>query len=149
MRRAFNISRILIIGLFISSSFAKAQCGSIAQEIACISELQNGFTYLKSFKVDGQSGAKPKVEYSYVFSKDTQYYINICSEGPATDGIIITMYDSDRNMVTTNYRDGKFYPGLIYPCKASDIYYLTFTFRESQHYCGDSMLGFRRGTKNN
>jgi outer membrane lipoprotein-sorting protein len=144
MRRAFDIFFVFIIGLFISSSFAHAQCGSVAEEIVCISKLQEGFTFLKCFNVDGQNGAKPKVEYAYVFSKGTQYYINICSEGTTTDGIIMTIYDSDRNKVTTNFKDGECYPELIYKCKSSDIYYLTFTFRDFQHYCGGSVLGFRR-----
>ena len=144
MRIVNIILMILLFGLFLTSNMSQAQCRSEAQASACISQLQDGFTFLRSFKVDGKNGAKPKVEYSYVFSKDTQYYINICSEGPDTDGIIITMYDAERNMVSTNYKGGKFYPGLIYPCNASGIYYLTFTFRESQHFCGGSVLGFRR-----
>ena len=146
MRRAFDIFGVLIISLLILSSFAQAQCGSAALEIECISQLQNGVTYLRSFKVDGQES---EVEYSYVFTKGTQYHIYTWSEDPAIDGIIITLYDSDRNMITTNYKDGKFYQDLIFPCKESNIYYLTFTFRESQHYCGGSVLGFRRVINNN
>ena len=103
-----------------------------------------GFTFLKTFKVDGQAGAKSKVEYSYVFSKDTQYFLNVCSEGTGTDGIVVTMYDSKRQMVSTNFNNGKFYPGLVYPCNATGIYYITFTFQDSQNYCGGSVLGFKR-----
>ena len=144
MKLVYIILLNTMLVLLLSSNNSLAQCSSEAQASACISQLQDGFTFLRSFKVDGKNGAKPRVEYSYVFSKDTQYYINICSDGPSTDGIIITMYDANRNMVTTNYKDGKFYPGLIYPCNASGIYYLTFTFRDSQNHCGGSVLGFRR-----
>ena len=143
MRQVLYILVVIVISLAYSKD-AEAQCGADAKASACISQMQDGFTFLKTFKVDGQAGAKPKVEYSYVFSKDTQYFLNVCSEGPDTDGIVITMYDSKRQMVSTNYNNGKFYPGLVYPCNATGIYYITFTFEDSQHHCGGSVLGFKR-----
>ena len=144
MRQVIYILSLSIIALIFSVNSSSAQCGAEAQANACISKLQDGFTFLKTFKVDGQGGAKAKVEYSYVFSKDTQYYLNICNDGTDTDGIIVTMYDSKRQVVSTNYNKGKFYPGLIYPCNATGIYYITFTFEGSQNYCGGSVLGFKR-----
>jgi hypothetical protein len=144
MRQVINILKISIIALVFSASTVNAQCDAEAQANACISKLQDGFTFLKTFKIDGQGGAKAKVEYSYVFSKDTQYFLNICNNGEGTDGIIVTMYDSKRQMVSTNFNKGKFYPGLVYPCNATGIYYITFTFQDSQNYCGGSVLGFKR-----
>jgi len=144
MKQVINILGISIIALIFSTSFANAQCASEAQANACISNLQGGFTFLKTFKVDGQGGAKAKVEYSYVFSKDTQYFLNVCNDGTSTDGIVVTMYDSKRQMVSTNFNKGKFYSGLVYPCNATGIYYITFTFQESQNHCGGSVLGFKR-----
>jgi len=144
MRQVIKILGISIIALMLSASLTSAQCGADAKANACISTLQNGFTFLKTFKVDGQAGARPKVEYSYVFSKDTQYFLNICNDGEDTDGIVVTMYDSKRQMISTNYNNGKYYPALVYPCNATGIYYITFTFQESQNYCGGSVLGFKR-----
>lgn len=144
MREVIKLLSIAIAVFAISIGSSSAQCAADEQANACISKLQDGFTFLKSFKVDGQGGAKAKVEYSYVFSKDTQYYLNICNNGTDTDGIIVTMYDSKRQVVSTNYNKGKFYPGLIYPCNATGIYYITFTFEGSQNFCGGSVLGFKR-----
>ena len=144
MRQVIKILGISIIALVLSASLTSAQCGADAKANACISTLQNGFTFLKTFKVDGQAGAKAKVEYSYVFSKDTQYFLNICNDGEETDGIVVTMYDSKRQMISTNFNNGKYYPALVYPCNATGIYYITFTFQESQNYCGGSVLGFKR-----
>jgi len=140
----FIIISIIVISFILSASVADAQCSADAKANACISNLQDGFTFLKTFKVDGQGGAKAKVEYSYVFSKNTQYFLNICNDGDGTDGIIVTMYDSKRQMISTNFNKGKFYPGLIYPCNATGIYYITFTFQDSQNHCGGSVLGFKR-----
>lgn len=144
MRQVINILGITFVALILAASTASAQCDADAHANACISKLQDGFTFLKTFKVDGQGGAKAKVEYSYVFSKDTQYFLNICNNGTDTDGIVVTMYDSKRQMVSTNFNKGKFYPGLVYPCNATGIYYITFTFQDSQNYCGGSVLGFKR-----
>ncbi|NJN26521.1 MAG: hypothetical protein HC819_11365 [Cyclobacteriaceae bacterium] len=144
MRQVINILGITFIAFVFAASVANAQCDAEAHANACISKLQDGFTFLKTFKVDGQGGAKAKVEYSYVFSKDTQYFLNICNSGADTDGIVVTMYDSKRQMVSTNFNKGKFYPGLVYPCNATGIYYITFTFQDSQNHCGGSVLGFKR-----
>ena len=139
-----KILGISIISIAFSTTLIDAQCGADAQANECISTLQDGFTFLKTFKIDGQGGAKSKVEYSYVFSKDTQYFLNVCNDGDGTDGIVVTMYDSKRQMISTNINNGKYYPGLIYPCKATGIYYITFTFQNSQNYCGGGVLGFKR-----
>lgn len=144
MRQLINIIGITAVVCMLSASTANTKCSADAKANACISTLQEGFTFLKTFKVDGQGGAKTKVEYSYVFSKDTQYFLNICNDGDETDGIVVTMYDSKRQMVSTNFNKGKFYPGLIYPCNATGIYYITFTFQDSKNHCGGSVLGFKR-----
>ncbi len=140
----FFIILICVLACSMVSTKAAAQCDANGFTENCISKLGDGFTFLKSFKIDGEGGSKGKVEYSYVFSKDTQYSINICATGESTDGIIVTMYDSNRKMVGTNFANGKFYPAFIYPCNATGIYYITFTFKDSKKHCGGSVLGFKR-----
>jgi hypothetical protein len=144
MRATFKLLAIAMVALFIRADISVAQCNADELANGCISKLQDGFTFLKTFKVDGQGGAKAKVEYSYVFSKDTQYFLNICNPGSDTDGIVVTMYDSKRQLVSTNFANGKYYTGLVYPCNATGIYYITFTFNNSSGYCGGSVLGFKR-----
>lgn len=139
-----RILGILFIAALLYTNQSNAQCDPESQAQACVSKMREGFTFLKTFKIDGQGGAKNKVEYSYVFSKDTQYFLNICTQGENTDGIVVTMYDSKRQVVSTNYNNGKFYPGIVYPCNATGIYYITFTFKGSTNYCGGSVLGFKR-----
>ncbi|NJM93545.1 MAG: hypothetical protein HC842_01785 [Cytophagales bacterium] len=143
MKNLYIVGTVLLLSLGTVGS-AAAQCNSDAHTDACLGKLREGFTFLKSFKIDGQGGAKPKVEYSYVFSKDTQYFINICADGAETDGIEVTLYDSNRKKMTSNFVNGKFFPGIVYPCNATGIYYITFTFQGSTHHCGGSVLGFKR-----
>jgi hypothetical protein len=136
------ISLMMIVG--ISSSELIGQCNSDNLSNACIPKLSGGFNFLKSYKIDGEDGGKDKVEYSYVFTKGTQYMINICAEGQATDGIVVTLFDSNRNKVATSKINGQFISAIAYPCNATGIYYIQYTFDGSASHCGGSALGFKR-----
>ena len=139
---------LIIIGLITAlASFSHdspAQCNTDTYNESCVGTLKDGFTFVKSFKVDGQGGAKDKVEYSYVFSKDMQYNFRLCADGENTDGIVVTIYDSSRKPIISNNINGKFYKSITYPCSVTGIYYISFTFEESQNFCGASVMGFKR-----
>jgi hypothetical protein len=144
MKRIFHT--LIFLGFLFSSIghplLAQCDFSKLSQE--CISKVHDGFIYIKSFEVDGQNGKKKKVEYSYVMTKETQYYLNICTPGNDPDGIIVTIYDAQRNQVSTNYADGKFYEALIFHCNTTGIYYISFTFNGSVNFCGDSVLAFKK-----
>lgn len=123
---------------------AEAQCDPAVHADVCIPQLADGFNFVKSYEINGEGGTKEKIEYSYVFAKGTQYFMNICTEGEETDGIIVNLYDSSRKKVGTSYANGRFNKGIIYPCNATGIYYITFTFEGSENYCGGAVLGFKR-----
>ena len=88
-------------------------------------------------------GNRSTIEYSYVFTKGTQYMINLCSGGNSDD-IVVDLYDSQRNKVASSMVNGKTASAISFPCKATGIYYLSYTFKQSNTYCGGSSLGFRR-----
>ncbi len=118
------------------------QCNPDKLATDCIPKLSEGFNFLKSYKVDGVS--KDKVEYSYVFMKGTQYMINLCAGGTNTDGIVVSILDKDRNKVASSKINGQFVTAINYPCNASGIYYIQYTFDEPSSHCGGSALGFKR-----
>lgn len=118
------------------------QCNSEALSNECIPKLAAGFNFLKSYKIE--KGGKEFVEYSYVFTKGTQYMINICAGGANTDGIVVSLYDSNRNKVATSKINGQFISAIAYPCNTTGIYYIQYTFDGSSNYCGGSALGFKR-----
>ncbi|HET8860179.1 hypothetical protein [Marivirga sp.] len=132
--------------LFFTTSVqqAFAQCNTEKHVEACIPKLSSGFTFLKSYNIDGQGGAKQKVEYSYVFTKGATYQIMICNDGQSTDGIVLTLYDSNRNTVASTMYEGSTLSSIAFPCQVTGIYYITFTFEGSTNYCGGSVLGFKR-----
>ncbi|GAB3340998.1 hypothetical protein GCM10027429_28860 [Marivirga atlantica] len=138
---------IIALGILFTTSFVNevyAQCNTEKHVEACIPKLQSGFTFLKSYSIDGQGGAKSKVEYSYVFTKGATYQVQICNDGEGTDGIVLTLYDSSRKQVASTKYQGSTLSGLNFPCQVTGIYYITFTFEGSANHCGGSVLGFKR-----
>jgi hypothetical protein len=133
-----------MVAIFILNALdALAQCNSEALSNQCIPKLATGFNFLKSYKIE--KGGKEFVEYSYVFTKGTQYMINICAEGADTDGIVVSLFDSNRNKVATSKVNGQFISAIAYPCNTTGIYYIQYSFDGSAKYCGGSALGFKRG----
>ena len=140
----YNTLRLAVLVSCIGFVPANAQCNSDAYTNQCIPKLADGFNFLKSYKIDGGGCSKEKVEYSYVFTKGTQYMINICSEGDNTDGIVVTLYDSKRQKVAASVYNEQYLTAVQYPCNNTGIYYITFTFENSSACCGGSALGFKR-----
>jgi len=130
--------------LFFSTSISYGQCDAAGKAAGCAPNPDSGYTLIKSFEVDGKGGAKEKIEYSYVFTKGTKYLVNVCGGAKTPDGVVVTLYDKYRNKVASNNVDGKVVPAISYPCSATGIYYITYTFVESKDYCGGSTIGFKR-----
>jgi hypothetical protein len=134
---------IFIFSVFVLSGLeVLAQCNAENFSTQCIPKLATGFNFLKSYKIE--KGGKEFVEYSYVFTKGTQYMINICAGGQNTDGIVVSLFDSNRNKVASSKVNGQFISAIAYPCNTTGIYYIQYTFDGSTSYCGGSALGFKR-----
>jgi len=127
---------------FLGASDIADQCNADKLANDCIPKLSGGFNFLKSYKVDGSS--KDKVEYSYVFMKGTQYMINLCANGTDTDGVVVSILDKDRNKVASSKINGQIVSAISFPCNASGIYYIQYTFDDPSGHCGGSALGFKR-----
>lgn len=128
--------------LLLGDGDALAQCNAESLSTQCIPKLATGFNFLKSYKIE--KGAKDYVEYSYVFTKGTQYMINICAAGQNTDGIVVGLFDSNRNQVASSKVNGQYISAIAYPCNTTGIYYIRYTFDGSSTNCGGSALGFKR-----
>lgn len=134
---------IFVFSVFIFSGLEViAQCNAENLSTQCIPKLATGFNFLKSYKIE--KGGKDFVEYSYVFTKGTQYMINICAPKEPTDGIVVSLFDSNRNKVASSKVNGQYISAIAYPCNTTGIYYIQYTFDGSTNYCGGSALGFKR-----
>lgn len=134
---------ITLISMTTGSVFAQCDAGNKAA--GCAPSPESGYTLIKSFEVDGEGGEKAKIEYSYVFTKGTKYLVNVCGDETGPDGVVVTVYDKYRNKVASNLVDGTIVKAFAYPCSATGIYYITYTFEDSKAYCGGSTIGFKRG----
>lgn len=143
MKKLFIIGCLMAIVAF-SSESTYAQCNAELYNNKCLQKLENGFTFVKSYRIDGKGGARKKIEYTCVLSKDTNYQLQVQGKDGNAGGIIATLYDSKRNRKASTYYNNKFYEEVTYKCRATGIYYLTFTFKDSKSYCGAAVLGFRR-----
>ena len=143
MKKIVVLAAFVLVAAFISSDVV-GQCDSEGYSNACIPKLATGFNFLKSYRIDAEGGAKDKVEFSYVFTKGTQYMINLCANGTATDGLVVSLFDAKRNKLATSKVNGEFVTAIAYPCNATGIYYIQYTFDGSTAKCGGSALGFKR-----
>ena len=141
-----KLGMIFIVLVYITSP-VWGQCNAEEKVKVCAPSPDSGYTLIKSFEIDGLGGNKSEIKYSYVFTKGTQYLINICGEGEnSTDGVVVTLFDKYRNQVATNLVDGVALQKISYPCTATGIYYITYSFVNSVHYCAGSTIGFKRST---
>lgn len=144
MKKIFIFVLMLATAWFLKPQEASAQCNAELYVNKCMKELNSGFLFFKSYRIDGKNGTRKKIEYTCVFSKDTNYQITISGKDGGPEGMIGTLYDGKRNKLVSSYYNNKFYPGWQYKCRATGIYYLSFTFKDSKSYCGAAVLGFRR-----
>lgn len=143
MRNIFLLSLVGVMALFFSPE-AKAQCNAELYVNKSMKALANGYQFSKSYRIDGRGGSRRKIEYTCVFAKDTSYQITITGKDGGAKGLIGTLYDSRRKKIVSSYYNNKFLQSWTYKCKATGIYYLSFTFKDSQQFCGAAVLGFKR-----
>lgn len=133
------ISYALILSLM-SPAGVSAQCDPDKQMSTCVSKLATGYTFLKSYKIAGEK----EIEYSYVFTKDTNYVLNLCNKDGESNNMVVTLYDANRNKIASNVIGDKYLPAIGYRCGATGIYYFTISFQNNLEPCGVSVLGFKR-----
>lgn len=138
------LATVLLSAAALLPGHARAQCDVNKFVDNCNGKLASGYTFLKSYSIDGASSGK--VEQSYVFSKDTNYLITLCSEAESADGMVVTLYDSQRKQLISSHdkKNDRYLPAIGIRINATGIYYLTFTFEGGGPKCGGSVVGFKR-----
>ncbi|MEQ8517966.1 MAG: hypothetical protein RLN79_11790 [Cytophagales bacterium] len=141
--RFLFIAIILISGSILRVDDLKAQCnpGELAEN--CISQLDTNFHFLKSYELDGLNGEKEMIEHSYVLTRSTDYLINLCSDAETEMDVAIEIFDSNRKSVASSKTDSLLNSSLEFDCRVTGIYYLQYTFIDSQSHCGASAIGFK------
>ena len=105
---------------------------------------EDHFTFLKSFKLLNHHGEHQKFEYTYmlVSNKKYEFYFEGYKEGD--QDVKATLYDPDHKIVATSVHNGEYEHRLVFECKKKGIYYVEFTFKDNNEFCGVASLGFSR-----
>lgn len=136
-------SLLIVFFMFFNFS-AFSQCDTEVYTAQALKTLSSGFTFVKAYKIDGKEGTRKKIEYTCVMNKDNSYMMRVSSkDGGASNGIIVTLHDAQRNELAVNQFNNKSFNGWTFKCPSSGVYYITFSFKDSQSYCGAAVLGFK------
>ena len=102
------------------------------------------FTFIKAFNVEINK-ADEKNEFSYVFSKGSNYRIVICDQNGEGNKMVVNFYDRNKKLIASNYMKSskKFFPTLNYTCSATGVYYVESYFENGKSGCGVDILGFK------
>ena len=103
---------------------------------------EDHFTFLKSYSLSNLRGEHTKYEYSYMLlsGKKYEYYFEGYREGG--QDIIATLYDPKHKAVATSRHHDMFEHRLVFDCRERGIYYIEFTFKDENVFCGTASLGF-------
>lgn len=131
---------LTVIYFYLLSNNTFAQCNIDPMVQKCSGKLGD-FTFLKVYKIDKVKIGET-VEYSYVFSGNTSYMLSLCDDKGTDSGVEVSLFDTNRKLVSTNKLNGKVYSAVTYNCKTTGIYYMTYSVPDAS--CGVSVLGFKK-----
>ena len=139
-----SLLKHLLLAVFFSGSahVVTAQCNPDELVNSSVTGLPSGYNFLKSYKIDGEPDLE-KIEFSYVLTRGTSYILTLRDRNNAL-GTVVTLFDSQRNKVATNKIGSQLASALSFPCNATGIYYIQYTFDPGYRRCGGAALGFKR-----
>lgn len=140
-----TISLFFVLSILSFDIFAQGfvKCDIEAYKANALSYLPKGFTLSKSYNVDSRICRKVN-EGILILHKNFDYVIRMATKGGGFYGMIVTLYNAEREELMTSVLEHKQFNGWTYRCKQTGIYYISFTFKDSQSHCGGAVLGFRK-----
>jgi len=133
----------LIVGIFMLPTLMNGQCDPQPHLDSCkVHIAHDHFNFLKEYTIDNESGSKEKIEYSInlVQGFDYEYYFTGYKEGHQE--VIATLFDKHRRELATNKHHKNYVHVIKHTTLKSGIYYITFTFKDDEAFCGAAVLGF-------
>jgi hypothetical protein len=133
----------LLVFVAIGSNYAFGQCQTDEFLDNCASRLET-FTFIKAFNSNmAKAGTE---EFSYVFSKGSNYLIIVCDQSKAGERLIVSLYDRNHTLIASSYnsKTKTYYPDILYPCTATGVYYLEAKLEGAKGGCGVTILGFMK-----
>ncbi len=144
MKTKRTMVALMLTILFTSTSFKSApDCGS-DEFLDKFAPALGDYTFIKAFNVDLKK-TDEKNEFSYVFSKGSNYKIVIGDQNVQGNRMVVNFYDRNKKLIASNYLKSskKFFPTLSYACSATGVYYVESYFEDGKKGCGVNILGFK------
>jgi hypothetical protein len=143
MKKMKILRFLILLSVLMFPGYIYAQCDSDAFLDKCASRLET-FTFVKAFNTSLKKAEK--TEYSYVFSKGSNYMIIVGDLDIAGERMIINLYDRNHKLIASSFnaKTKSYYPDLVYPCSATGVYYMEVTFEGAKGGCGVCILGFKK-----
>jgi hypothetical protein len=139
------VSLLFTAGLVIltTASAPGPECGS-DEYLEKFAPALGDYTFIKAFNVEVDKPGD-KSEFSYVFSKGSNYRIVIGDMNGDGNKMVVNLYDRNKKLIASNYLKSskKFFPSLNYACSATGVYYVEAFFENSKSGCGINILGFK------
>jgi len=142
----FNlVSKALLVSVA-ATSISIAQCDERKLDEYCKGALVDGFTFIKSFNIMGDKTNNGKMEFSYIFSKDTHYLISLCGQQEKGGNEVgIALYDGSRQLIFNSAdKNGESSNKVIFKCKTTGVHYIMFTYLNEKMSCHQAQIGFKR-----
>jgi hypothetical protein len=137
-----SLTRVIVLSLiFFFCSFDGSDCDIEKTKSICITKLNNGFSFLKSYDLD-----EKEEEYSFIFSRGVNYMLTSALSQDVESQVEIRLYDKSKKLLYTNYnKRKKTYSNIIYSCTYTGVHYIQYVNRDdSKSKCGVGVLGYKR-----
>jgi len=134
MRLIHPIGLILLISI---SPIHKYRNFLLTTTPVCNEPFQKDYFFLKKFefKIDNPQ------EYSYAFTKNTSYALDICLPSDCAGSIVL--YDSNRKIVKKQSFNQTLRPSVQYTSTKTDIYYIHLYTNGNAGNTGQMLLSFK------
>ncbi len=137
------IKRIFLYSIvFLVVQTLQAQCNPKEYLPQCKEHLDaDKFRFLKEFSIESKNGEM--VEHSFVLSDKADYEYYFAGDDWDHHSMLATLYGPDHKEIMTNHPTSKeFLHALKFHPKKMGVYYIRFTFKEGESFCGSAVLGF-------
>jgi hypothetical protein len=137
-----SLTRVLALSLiFFLCSFNGTDCDIEKAKSICITKLDHGFSFLKSYDLD-----ESEEEYSFIFSRGVNYMLTSALSQDPESQVEIRLYDKSKKLIFSNYnKRKKTYSNIIYPCTYTGVHYIKYINKDNnKSKCGAGVLGYKR-----
>jgi hypothetical protein len=119
-----------------------AICDEDKLKLQAYQSLPKDYTLLRSYRIANKCH-KLNMEIC-LMSRDITYTVRIAGDSGGWQGIIVCLLDENhKELLSSNINHTQF-NGFTFRCKKTGVYYLYFTFQDSQSVYGGAVLGFKR-----